>query len=387
MYILIISRGYPSEKYKMNGIFEFDQAKALAEAGHKVIYAAIDTRSFRRKRKWGFESLIKYGVQIEAINIPCGRIPKSILDRIRIVALRILYKKIESKYGKPDIIHAHFINSGYITAKVFDDSSIPLVLTEHYSAMNQKTLSSYYKRLGNYTYPRMSKVIAVSKYLANGLSQKFNIEPLIVPNIVDLSCFKYNDNKRKKQNDNFIIISVGRLIKSKRMDMLIEAFYHVFGSHKHIKLYIYGEGPERKYLEKMIKIYSLTDQIFLMGLASREEIAKRMSESNYFVLASQLETFGVAYIEAMAMGLPVIATRCGGPEDFVNNRNGILVPVDDVKALSNAMAYMYSNIDKYDKMFISTDIKNKYSPEIIANRLVETYRNLINKKVRKEFKY
>ena len=377
MYILIISRGYPSEKYKMNGIFEFDQAKALVEAGHKVIYAAIDVRSFRRKRKWGFESLTKDGVQIEAINIPCGRIPKSILDRIRIVALRILYKKIESKYGKPDIIHAHFINSGYITAKVFDDSSIPLVLTEHYSAMNQKTLSSYYKRLGNYTYPRMNKVIAVSKYLANGLSQKFNIEPLIVPNIVDLSCFKYNDNKRKKQNDNFIIISVGSLIKRKRMDMLIEAFYHVFGSHKHIKLYIYGEGPERKYLEKMIKIYSLTDQIFLMGLASREEIAKRMSESNYFVLASQLETFGVAYIEAMAMGLPVIATKCGGPEDFITDKNGILIPPNNKDALIDAMKYMYYNHSKYDGKTIAYGIRKLFSPETIADRLEQIYKSVV----------
>lgn len=84
MYILIVARGYPSERYKMNGIFEFDQAKALAKAGHKVIYAAIDVRSIRHKRQWGFESFKKDGVQIEAINIPCGGIHRIIQYQIPI---------------------------------------------------------------------------------------------------------------------------------------------------------------------------------------------------------------------------------------------------------------------------------------------------------------
>ena len=59
MYILIVASGYPTEKYKLNGIFEFDQAVALSKMGHKVIYACVDLRSIRRKRKWGFEQLEK----------------------------------------------------------------------------------------------------------------------------------------------------------------------------------------------------------------------------------------------------------------------------------------------------------------------------------------
>ena len=72
MYIMIVARGYPSEKYKMNGIFEFDQAKALAQEGHKVVYAAVDVRSIRRWRKWGIEKKTIYGVELYAINIPGG---------------------------------------------------------------------------------------------------------------------------------------------------------------------------------------------------------------------------------------------------------------------------------------------------------------------------
>ena len=71
MRIFIVSRGYPSEKYVTNGIFEFDQAKALARNGHEVIFLVNDIRSLRRKRKWGRESLEKDGVKIESLNIPC----------------------------------------------------------------------------------------------------------------------------------------------------------------------------------------------------------------------------------------------------------------------------------------------------------------------------
>lgn len=374
MYILIIARGYPSEKYKMNGIFEFDQAKALVNAGQKVVYAAIDVRSFRRKRKWGYESFVKDGVQIEAINIPCGRIPKTILDRIRIIALKKIYKRIVKKYGVPDLIHAHFINSGYISARVFEGSGIPLILTEHFSGMNKNELSPYLWRLGKYTYSRMDQVISVSSYLADNIKNKFGIQPIVIPNVVDIQSFSY---KYKRRNNNFTFVSTGALQYGKGMDVLIQSFYKAFKGNKSIRLYIFGEGPERKNLEILINRLKLHDQIFLMGLVDRKEIANKMSESDCFVLASRLETFGVAYIEAMAMGLPVIATKCGGPEDFVTNENGILVPVDDIDKLKEALIKMHQNIDLYDREKISSSTKKSFAPSTIAKHLIKVYKNVI----------
>ena len=87
MRIYIVSRGYPSERFVTHGIFEFDQAKALVAYGHEVIYIALDMRSFRRKRRMGRESFIKDGVQIESINIPCGKMPSLLLHPIRKQAL------------------------------------------------------------------------------------------------------------------------------------------------------------------------------------------------------------------------------------------------------------------------------------------------------------
>ena len=378
MYILMITRGYPSKKYIMNGIFEFDQAKALVNAGQKVVYAVIDVRSIRRTRKWGFESFFMDGVQIEAINIPCGRIPKTILDRIRINLLYKLYKRIINKYGVPDIIHSHFIDYGYITARVFGKSEMPIILTEHFSGMNKNIISPYLLRLGKYTYPRMDQIISVSNFLAAHIKNKFGIQPIVIPNVVDLLNFNYK-NKRGN-NNSFTFVSTGALKYRKGMDILIQSFYKAFNSNKNVRLYIYGDGPEKNKLGKLINRLGLHDQVFLMGLVDRKEIANKMGESDCFVLASRRETFGVSYIEAMAMGLPVIATKCGGPEDFVTEENGILVPVDNIDALEKALIKMKKNIDSYDREEISNSTREMFAPSTIANRLIEVYRECYKKK-------
>lgn len=376
MYILIVSRGCPSKKYKMNGIFEFDQAKALAKAGNKVVYAAIDLRSLRRKRKWGFEEFEKDGVSVQAINLPCGRIPRFLMDKMRIIAFSKLYEHIEKKYGKPDIIHAHFIHFGYSTACLFDKSKIPLILTEHYSGMNQIEIDPYLLKLGSYTYPRMHKVISVGKHLAINLKEKFGLEEIIIPNIVDVSSFKFRDVS--KQSNDFNFISTGSLTKNKRMDILIKSFYNAFEVDNNKKLYIYGEGSERSNLEKIIRNYRLENNVFLMGLVDRKEIANKMCECDCFVLVSELETFGVAYIEAMAMGLPVIATRCGGPEDFVNIKNGLLVSVDNIAEITNSLISIYQNINHYNKKIISDLTINEFGSQTITNKLSKLYTKILN---------
>jgi len=375
LYILIVSRGYPTNRYKTNGIFEFDQAKALAQAGHKVIYAAIDMRSIRRIRKFGFESLIKDNVQIEAVNVPCGRIANVILNKISIFAFKRLYKKIIKKYGKPDIIHVHFIQYGYVTVNALSQENIPIILTEHYSAMNESNISSYYMKLGFFTYSKVNKILSVSIALADNIKDKFNVDVDVVPNPIDISAFEYR--KKEKEKKIFYFVSTGNLNINKRMDLLIRSFYNCFNNYENVKLYIFGEGPERNNLEKLISQLQLNNQVFLPGLKSREEIADKYSESDCFVLASRRETFGVAYIEAMAMGLAVIATKCGGTEDFINENNGLLVDVDNKTELSTAMLDIYNEIDKYEGYKISSEIKEKYSPEVIAGRLTQIYNEII----------
>jgi L-malate glycosyltransferase len=114
----------------------------------------------------------------------------------------------------------------------------------------------------------------------------------------------------------------------------------------------------------------------LKEYVSKKPLQKKLRESDCFVLPSKSETFGVAYMEALACGVPVIATKCGGPEVFVNKSNGLLIPVNDVDTLAVAMKYMYKNITLFDKKKIAKDIKSKFSPEVVANQLLRIYKKI-----------
>lgn len=133
MKVMVLTRGYPTERYPGNGIFEFNQAKALQKQGLNVVFAAVDIRSLRRWRKWGFERKIIEGVKVYAINIPIGRMPGLIKRAAGIIGAKILYKKVLKYEGKPSIIHAHFTFEGYLAGVLKKKFAIPVVLTEHSS--------------------------------------------------------------------------------------------------------------------------------------------------------------------------------------------------------------------------------------------------------------
>lgn len=375
MKILIVGRGYPSDRYPFNGIFEFDQAKALAKRGHKVIYAAVDARSIRRFRKWGYESCKKDGVSIEVFNIPVGRVPVGLLNGASIFAYRMLTKRISKKYGKLDLVHSHFLHSSYMVVKSNMHKDCPIIVTEHLSKVNTENIKPALFKMGQIAYTMADKVIAVSNALSKSIKYSFGIEPDVVPNIVDLSIFKLSDTAKQSNTVNFI--SVGNLINSKGMNDLINAFYDAFKGNKDVVLYIFGDGTQKNILQNIITDKKLDNQVFLMGKAKREVIAQKMRECHCFVLASKTETFGVAYIEALAMGLPVIATKCGGPEDFVDSSNGMLIEHSNIPLLAETLSDMKSNYNNFDEKVISNTVINKFSAEAISRRLTDLYANAI----------
>lgn len=376
MYVLMIARGFPSKKYMMNGIFEFDQAKALVQAGCKVVYVAVDVRSIRRWRRWGFERYDVNGVHVFCINIPLGRIPKHILHKVSEWGLKILYTRILKEFGKPDVLHAHFTDLGYVAVSLKQKINVPLVITEHSSAIIQSKLNKKVFETAKKAYGSADAVLAVSPSLVKVIEDRFKIKLRYIPNIVDVKIFDYEPIKRTKDGA-FRFISVGNLIFSKRIDLIIKAFKKVFNSVPNVNLVIFGEGVERLSIEKLIREYGLQNRIKLMGTQPRAIIAEELKCSDCFVLPSRFETFGVAYVEALATGVPVIATKCGGPECFVHGRNGLLISVDDVDELARAMKYMYKNNKFYNKDKISAEIKEKFSSKSIVEELLKVYKEIL----------
>lgn len=370
MKVAIVSQGKPTPQHPLNGIFEFDQAKALAKKGIDVAFVAIDYRAFSYKRKFGFLKYESEGVHVFELSLPLGvyRRALPVLQHLLLIPFRAMLKS----FGKPDIIHAHFYSIAAIASILKKKYDIPFVITEHSSKLNKpaEQISDLDKSLATKAYQNCDQLISVSETLRSNIMNNFGSNSTVIPNMVDNQSFSLqNETKRETP---FVFVSVGTLKPIKAFDTLIEAFSHVKND---AMLYIIGEGPERERLQNQIHALQLDDQVKLLGQLSRPDINKVFHKCHSFVLPSQSETFGVSYIEAMYAGLPVIATRCGGPEAFVDNSNGLLVPVNNIDALAKAMYIMRQNYSSYDQKHISESCIERFSPSVIADKLIETYSN------------
>ena len=374
MRIFIVSRGVPSDRNLTLGIFEFDQAKALVAAGHDVVVLSVDLRSIRRRRKWGLRSYEKDGIRVEEINIPVGAVPKPLMIRIGTSALRKLLKRAISKFGEPDIVHSHFYDISYMTLNALD-GKYKHVITEHSSYINSYLSDKEIYKYGE-MYRKADLVIAVSRSLCKRMDEIFGISPLCINNIVDTDVFKVKASSVNESQKPFRFVSVANLVPQKRIDLVVSALSELVKAGKPANLIIVGDGQMRASIEAQIEELGLGKHVRMIGKVDREEICKQLSDSDCFVLDSQSETFGVSYIEAIASGLPVIASKCGGPEDFVNEENGILIEKDNLEELVKAMLFMYENARCYDHKKISMDISERFCAEMISKEIINAYASI-----------
>ena len=123
--------------------------------------------------------------------------------------------------------------------------------------------------------------------------------------------------------DTDYVLAVGRLVRVKQFDMLIRAHFELRKQRK-IDLIILGDGPERLKLEQLVSDLGLTRYVYLLGFVDNPWVY--MAQAKLLVVSSRIEGFSNVIVEAMAVGCPVLATRCGGPEDIIKNgQNGVLV--------------------------------------------------------------
>lgn len=372
--ILFISRGCPDENFPLNGIFEFDQAKALAACGHEVFFAALD---FSRKSKGtlGLSVFSKNGVKVYRFFMPSG-VYRRALPLLRMV-LDYVYKHIISDCGKPDIVHVHFYFMGAIGSILKTKYGLPILHTEHSSKLNKPAdeISDLDKKLARMAFSAADMVISVSKALSLRLEENFGVKSRVIPNIVDDHAFVYRE--RRKDKAVFDFVSVGRLVPIKNFDKLITAFAKADLGEK-ARLNIIGDGPERNNLEKMVVATGLKDKVLFHGAATRDKIAEKFYDSDAFILLSEKETFGVSMVEAMYTGLPVISSRCGGPEDFITPDNGILLPDREIDTAAKAMREMFLGERRFNPAKIAAGSKESFSARTVSGQITEAYRQCID---------
>lgn len=184
---------------------------------------------------------------------------------------------------------------------------------------------------------RMDKVIAVSPSLARYIDDRVGKPGLVeyLPNPVR----QFAALPRPATKEGPIsFVSIGRLARQKGHDVLIDAFAKVLAERRDIRLTVIGDGAEFAALSAQVVRLGVGDNVLLAGKIS--DPAAELAAADCFVSASRWEGFGVAIVEAMSAGLPVIATDCDfGPRDLIDNpEKGMIVPAENADALAAAIA-------------------------------------------------
>lgn len=374
MNVFIVSNGIPKEEGKINGIFAFDQAKALSEIGYNVYFLVLDARSIRHKREWGFSKYKFKGIPVYEYSFPLGRSPFWLLQQVYRLCATHLFEEVKKDGLALDIVHSHFYDITYCVSDLRNKYRYKLIATEHYSGFvnpNIKNKDKLFIR-ATHAYKNVDSLITVSQSLADVICEKCNTNSTVIHNIIDVNVFSrcksaHNDDEKIRY------ISVGRLTGQKNFPLLIDAFCKARKIQEKIVLDIYGDGELRESLNSKIIDNQATEFIKLHGAVDRKVISDALLESDCFILLSDYETFGVVYIEAIASGIPVIATNCGGPSDFVNSQNGCLIECGDEHEAVDAIIYMSDNYKNYHSTNISEEIKTRFSPHTIARQISVLY--------------
>ena len=388
MNIVIIPAFFQTKSRKTLGSFFLEQARALQQKGHKVTILYCDTYSIKCVKDWFAYSEEKSEI-IEGIQIYRNRcfcpLKHGIEGHRKAFANGI--QKLYDQYmkgNKPDIIHAHCcVWAGYAAMKLSGQIGVPYVVTEHATLfqLHRDEISAGNNAIIQQVYQKAARVICVSRAFAR-LIESYRTDIDVVGNVVNCDIFIPPKVSIKHNEIRFLTVCYmeeeAQLYK-KGMDILIQSWTEVVKENTNVKLVIGGGGKAAQKVVDWTKEYHVTDSVEFLGTLNREQVVEQMQMCDCFVLPSRYETFGVVYIEAMACGKPVIAVANGGPDDFVKDFNGMLIK-PDVEELTGAINKMIKRLkvyDYYNEEEISSYIKNLFSYDSIAGKLLEVYKSIL----------
>jgi glycosyltransferase involved in cell wall biosynthesis len=267
-------------------------------------------------------------VRLVRLSIPAEG---GILAASRSAMMRALALRRSLREHRPDLIVSFLTKVNALTLVAAAGSGRPVVVSERNNPTRQEIHPAWNLLLA-WLYRRASAVVMQTEASLSCLPKSGRSRAMVIPNPIPAPAAR-----RLRSPTSGVVVAVGRLVRQKGFDLLIEAFSRVAADHPAWTLEIWGEGPERPAIEARIEASGLAHQIKLRGLSAAP--ASWMTGASVFVLSSRYEGFPNALGEAMAAGLPVAAFDCSfGPGEMVRNEvDGLLVPDEDVGALTAAL--------------------------------------------------
>lgn len=376
MIILHVTKKYP-KAIGGDATCVFNLEKEQEKRGHKVFILAANCRDIVNK-----SNLYKFGLSDISSNwdkVTCNRV----------FSLLLLFGKslfVLSK-TKPDIIHSHSADLGFIISIWAKLKGIPVINTCHGVTFPFKFLSKT-KRYAELFFLRwgfFGKIITVD---ANSLDsfREYRLKNYEYVHMLGVDNEMFSRVKKNiflsGKHRYLKLIFVGRIDPLKKLDCIIEAAGQLKAFLEYFEVWIIGQGPCKEDLIKLSRELKVDKNIkFFKAITNKERLIKMYCLADIFVLPSIWEGFPLVILEAWAAGLAVIATEVGGiPAICKNGENALLIPANDTGALVNSILTLIKDVNLRDKISNNGQkiVKEKYGWDIIAAKLDDVYRRVLN---------
>ncbi len=405
MKVCILTTSFPRFKGDSAGIFIYHLSRWLVKKGVNIEVIAPHDPGCHFTEKWENIRIRRfpyfYPFQLQRLCYGSG-IAKNIKNNLPAIlqlpflcASEFLYSLAVFKKTKPDIIHAHWSLPqgliGIIAKRIF---KIPCVTSIHGSDV-YGLRSAFFKALNSMVI-RNSDACTANSMATARIARKVcgNDNVNVLPMGVDTEYFSKTHDvaslKRKLKIEGPVILFVGRLIDWKGTAYLIKAMPETLQRFPTAKALIIGSGPLKAELVGLAATLALQEHVIFIDEVPQEELVAFYSMADIFVLPSivnengETEGLGVVLLEAMACGLPVIASNVGGIPDIIKDgETGLLVRQKDARSLSDQIIRLLSDDNLRKEVLINGQnlIKAEFSWEIVTDKFIEIYREVLRRNV------
>jgi len=388
MHVLIVPSGrwLPPDN-PVDGIFQYHQASVLHRMGLRVGVIAPAPRSGRAlgaimagQRNWPPDERMPFPVLVNRRAVPWpGRFSAGLQPFWNMYASRMVNAYVQ-RHGRPDLLHAHCVRfAGVACRHVARTRHLPYALTEHSSSF----FTGVRRRSAAIVaaYRDAQARIMVSPFLGS------RVEAVVgpaaapwtyIPNMLDPMFEHGPDVSRGPATARFRFLCVAQFAPVKNHAGLIRAFAAAFGGDPNVTLRLGGSGPELAAARALAAACGVADQVHFLGLLTRADVRAEIRDCHALVLASRGETFGVALIEALASGRPVIAPSGSGPDVIVHQHNGILFRPGDHGDLVSALQTMHGRASDYSPEALRRDCLERFGAEAVGRQLIAVYENVLD---------
>lgn len=381
--VLFLTRWYPNRVDKLDGNFIENHARAVAlYCDLAVLHVGADPGMSNRYYDWEIKE--EFGFPVVHVWYRNNDVSRKGVGRIvkffrYLRATSIGWRLIRESFGVPQVNHVHIFTRPVLLAFYLKwKYKIPFIITEHSSHFvhDLPVLFPPMKWFAQFSAREAKFITAVSTTLQRAMDDfGFHGNYVMVPNVV----FVPDENGIKHDPENISVIAIAGLTDARKNIVgLIRVFGAIHSQLENAQLHIIRPVQDPLLQSGAEETGVLNQKIFFHDYLSNDAVYDLLRQCSFLVVNSLSETFSMAAAEALACGKPVLSTRCGGPEEFISNKNGRLIDTNNPGQLTEALLWMYAHYRDFDPEALKNFARKKFAPEIVGTKFLNLYKKALS---------